>query len=775
MHTLQKIAVCIVTGTLLLSPILVSAQTLSGGFQSIRQQVAAVVSADDQLLTSFGSFLIRFLGNIHFLGGINFGSLAVTSRGSSGSSGATIPVLAPPVSWNGTDCSDEANTVPGYCGPAAVDTTQHGSGYALEPAASWTEPPHMWITSGCDGYCTGNNYTIGVVGGDANRAGIDHVTFYLEGSSVTVNAPTKDPRTGVYGWFVNVQLSTADGDAYMVADVVPTNGYVRRLLPLHVVLDTNATSSTFITRQIYYLNYPGCNDTNNGTSSGTSWCHLSYAMSHAQNGAVVIVKAGTTLYEDLAPTNVYPNSPGYNPCRMITVTSSSPGPSGTPYTITRTDIHENSEEWMQAACAILYDSAIIDNSKLPIVYAPLRNETVGFRNTTFTQPEGSGYTSGGPDLSSPNCQSEAAYPCLFGTSEFPGGLGKVLIDDLGGSNSFWIDSPGNSHMTQSGAFSLVRGVGYADVGEMVFTFGATPSIGTVPSFAILNSTFNQENSEPDRISSNWANNLLVSATTTSFTPIHYCDNKQTGGPFPGGVTEATTTVVELTQKPVTWTASFSGATMTVTSALSPSMPILQGMYFGDGTVTNSIKQMGYLNGSGQETFTLNSNWTGPSTDTVTSAGFNANGDDVPNGGYFLGGNEQYALFGVGSDLEGGAFMPLWIEGNNDTGSDWVGNSGTCNGVTLVRAGHPFILLTDDTALITGETPPGGYIYADDTSWAGNCPIAGVFCSNIVNINGGYLSGYSPGVSEFGILNANNQFELCSCRLCAATRRPCLAV
>ena len=652
-------------------------------------------------------------------------------------------ILLPPAAWNGTDCS--LPTSSGTCAPPAVSTALQGSGVVLQPAAVWTEPPHMWIVPGCDGYCTGKNYTVGVAAANADRAWIDHVVFYLEGTTVTVNAPSKDPKTGLYDWWVLIQSSSADGDAYVVADVYPTNGYVRRLPPLHVVLDTNAT----ITRPTATVGGSGCS--NSTTSGNTHWCNLYYAMSHAANGALITVPAGTTLLEDASPpTNIYPGTSGYNPCRMITVTSATPG---SPYTIARTNGQQNNNQWQQGACAIMFDTAAIDNSTIHYIEAPLRDMAVGFRNAQFTVPAGQG--PGGPNLLSSNCTASSAYPCLYGASDGVSGGSNDFIIDSNNAFSFVIDSPLVSSMVQGSNFSLVRDANL-NIAQFAVRYEANPATGPKPYAAILGSKYSQTDTLQDRISGDLPGNLTISA-------LNYCALQQTGAPtsmVSGGTTQPLELIVELAITPTSWTANFSGSTMTVTSPPPASAPIVPyHMYFSDGLGNSDyITQMDNPNGSGQQVFALNSAWAGAASATVTSAGFDVNGGEYIGNGYFQTNNYQFAVFGVGSNLVGGAVMPLWIAGNNETGSNWVGvDAGTgsypCNGVTLVRAGHPFLILTAGSPGSGVTNPPGGYAY-DPASWAGTC--SQVFCANIVNPALGYLSAYEAGSASFGVLNANNQ-------------------
>jgi hypothetical protein len=58
-----------------------------------------LMSADDQLLATFGSFFLKLFGGVHLFGGINFGSIAVAS---SQSNATSATVLTPSSSWNGT-------------------------------------------------------------------------------------------------------------------------------------------------------------------------------------------------------------------------------------------------------------------------------------------------------------------------------------------------------------------------------------------------------------------------------------------------------------------------------------------------------------------------------------------------------------------------------------------------------------------------------------------------------------------------------------------------
>ena len=76
---LPKLFPYAVIAILLLSPGLASAQSTPIGLQDLAPNISSLSVADDQSLASFGSFIVRLLGNIHLFGIVNFGSIRTAS------------------------------------------------------------------------------------------------------------------------------------------------------------------------------------------------------------------------------------------------------------------------------------------------------------------------------------------------------------------------------------------------------------------------------------------------------------------------------------------------------------------------------------------------------------------------------------------------------------------------------------------------------------------------------------------------------------------------
>jgi hypothetical protein len=214
-------------------------------------------------------------------------SLRIRGAGAGGGGGGGgVGTIQPGAGWAGNA---------GDVAPPAMDATQQGSGWAYPAVGLAVEPMNMWVAD--------TSFTVTVVAGngDPARGGIAKVRFYLEGSgAVDVTTQAIDARTGVAGFTIKPQSRTTgtplDGDANLVYDIYPVNGFViRRTLTL--VLNTNAS----ITRTRRFISPTGTNS-GSALSSGTAWATPGYAMSTCTSGDIIECAAGT--YTDTnGPTN----------------------------------------------------------------------------------------------------------------------------------------------------------------------------------------------------------------------------------------------------------------------------------------------------------------------------------------------------------------------------------------------------------------------------------------------------------------------------------------
>ena len=92
-YRFRKLIPYVGIAVLLLSPTLASAQSASIGGQDATPNISSLTVADDQFLTSLGSFIIHFLGTIRIFGFVNVGAIGVASGGSAPSN-CTITATA---------------------------------------------------------------------------------------------------------------------------------------------------------------------------------------------------------------------------------------------------------------------------------------------------------------------------------------------------------------------------------------------------------------------------------------------------------------------------------------------------------------------------------------------------------------------------------------------------------------------------------------------------------------------------------------------------------
>jgi hypothetical protein len=222
---------------LTLCPIFTSA--LSG---SVRKQgdnpiVASLVSADDHLLASFGSFFVHLLGGIRLFGGVSFGSILA------GSPAASTPYLTPGSGWTG---------------PTAQPAQQGSSGttgYNDDAIAVWDAVPFQLLTA-TTALCV-DAYQV---------SGISHVSFAVDGGTwANIYAQTTG-TSGVpeYCAYVN-PLAFTDGKHEARAIVYPNAGYPRVLQSSATVTETSGSA---ILAQVAHGQINGKNITVSGSSDG---------------------------------------------------------------------------------------------------------------------------------------------------------------------------------------------------------------------------------------------------------------------------------------------------------------------------------------------------------------------------------------------------------------------------------------------------------------------------------------------------------------------------
>ncbi|MGO9428261.1 hypothetical protein [Rhodoblastus sp.] len=591
-----------------------------------------------------------------------------------------IPILTPPPNWPGVDCSY------GYgasCPPKPVVTALQGtSGYQLQPSAVWDEPPKMWIEPGCAGKCEGKNYVIGIVAGNADRAQIAKVVFYLEGATETVTAPSKNPRTDTFGYNINIQSSLHDGDAVLFADVYPVNGHVRRLM-LPLTLNTNGS----LTHQAYYLDNSGSDSLCSGKGKGApvgeapnqdcAWASFNHAQSTAISGSVIYVTSGQTFLDDVST-----GAANFTQARMIQFL---PSEIGAPYKISKSSRYENGGYFKLIAQNVLFDTAIFDMSMIGAFSNGSPHAVTVLRNVQLVDP----YGAGGPNLTSANCVSGSAFPCLYGSPESPTGNLSHLFVEGTGTYAAIIDSPALSQTVEITKGNLYRNWNVLNSLDTFSEFGS-PANGSFQSRAYLhvNATANQPFFNRDTY--DFAQNIKVAA-------INYCANGVTLPGASGARTTANTnhyvdphgaTIVQLAITPTIFQGTISGTTLTVSG--KPSSPLIPSLYFTGSGISGSVSVVGQL---APTKWKVSSPQDIASTTTFISTGTTPSGGEAFGGGIFHGNNFQYAIFGSKGSLTNGGVMFVGDYGNN--GSDALTgpvSDPTCGNRILVAPNAPYVVL-----------------------------------------------------------------------------------
>lgn len=171
--------------------------------------------------------------------------------------------IAPSESWDGTT-SWGGRTIPTESG------TVHGSGWTQQAIGNFDEAPYQWWDA---------DFDVSVVAGTGDAEDIDHVEFWLEGSTATVSSRSVNARTGSVGFTVTVQPPAGtDGDAELYATIVPVNGYERLVGPIRMIFNKGAS----ITRTVKTVK-----------TSGGDYTSIVTAANAASDGWIIKVDAGT--------------------------------------------------------------------------------------------------------------------------------------------------------------------------------------------------------------------------------------------------------------------------------------------------------------------------------------------------------------------------------------------------------------------------------------------------------------------------------------------------
>jgi hypothetical protein len=136
--------------------------------------------------------------------------------------------------------------------------------------AAFTCPPIIWFDGG--------EVVIGVVADHSDQAGIQKVTFWMEGQEVEVETASFDSGTEIVGYNIALEnlVASIDGDAEIFATVTPVNGVTRVIGPVKIVMNTGGS----IHRAAYTL------------GPGGDFTTLLEAMSYAEDGSIIKVMAG---------------------------------------------------------------------------------------------------------------------------------------------------------------------------------------------------------------------------------------------------------------------------------------------------------------------------------------------------------------------------------------------------------------------------------------------------------------------------------------------------
>lgn len=237
-----------------------------------------------------------------------------------------VPISVAPAPPPPPTIPDLVNTSSGSL--PAVDPTVRGNGQVLDsPAYLMDEPPYA--------YTEGANYYVGGWGNPYDAAGMDFVKYCIKSHCVN-GALTVNPRTGRYGWVVNLtSLGATDGVADVGVYPTPTNG-IQGFFHFPIILDNNGT----------LRNAGDAHVTPTGTdastcTSGAPCGHILWALGsgHVADGGHVYVKCDTNAATDVYVEDQSHAGTGFNNTKTITVQCepSDVAAGRTEYTITRTN------------------------------------------------------------------------------------------------------------------------------------------------------------------------------------------------------------------------------------------------------------------------------------------------------------------------------------------------------------------------------------------------------------------------------------------------------
>lgn len=187
---------------------------------------------------------------------------------------ATTDLISPGASWNGTA---ESGGSPPTENPSVI-----GAGWTGKAICAPDCGNYFWLESADDDY----EITVACEHGDDSWIG--DVSFWLEGTTVTVSTQTKSARTGVIGFSCVIDKSAIealgiDGDAHLYVTARPVNGYERLIGPIKLHLNYNGT----ISRAVVTVK-----------ASGGDYTNIHAALQGAASGSIVKVDAGTWLWDE---------------------------------------------------------------------------------------------------------------------------------------------------------------------------------------------------------------------------------------------------------------------------------------------------------------------------------------------------------------------------------------------------------------------------------------------------------------------------------------------
>ena len=275
----RHLAAYVTIAMLVLSPVLASAQSDSVSSQNVQQDVAPLVSADDQFLASFGSFFVNLLGNIHIFGGTSLGSILASAGGA-----ANTPNLIPGSGWTGPTAQPANQGNPGSLG------------YNDDAITGWDDVPYQLVSG---------TFQVCVVA--FHSSGINHVSFAVDGGAwvnvynTTTTGPSGEPEYCATA----TDSSFADGQHEFRAIAYPNAGIPRVLQSSEIVTATSGNPliaapahGQVAGKQVVFSNGSGAAGFTDGTTYYLIWTGMTpggYEVS-ATNGGAAITTTGNATF-----------------------------------------------------------------------------------------------------------------------------------------------------------------------------------------------------------------------------------------------------------------------------------------------------------------------------------------------------------------------------------------------------------------------------------------------------------------------------------------------